>query len=408
MFSGTGCGCISVMVKVKRKDWASAKQRDDGFWADAEGKTLPVSASDLERHSYCPLSWELAFAGVEGIGDALDEGQKKHEQIHDKMNQYHQLSLKTNRESMVWTWWLTVVLVLLIDAFSFFYIGELTPPGKLGIYLIMLAVVWLAIAMLMLMLPWRHWIGRYGIIGDIPAPKFETMTQEVMRSIFEDSNFVGGWGRGGRIEATMMIGAIILVFHGIALYGADNKEQAGFVLAILALIWTGLASWRLQRLLYFSNQALEARIEIGLQPEEKLSYSDDSKAAPLLIDESTGLRGRPDQIIKIDDEYIPVEQKTGRIPTKPYLSHTMQLLGYLQLIEVSTGTQPTFGALRYGENVAYQIEWDDENKKLLHEQVMEIQRLMVKGGASRNHERIGKCRNCSRRRACPESLHTEK
>ena len=396
------------MVKVKRKDWASSTQREDGYWIDGNGKTLPVSASDLERHSYCPLSWELAFAGVEGIGDALDEGQKKHEQIHDKMNQYHKLSLKTSRESMLWTWWLTVVLVLLIDAFSFFYIGELTPPGKLGFYLIMLAVVWLTLAVLLLTLPWRNWIGWYGIVGDIPAPKFETMTQEVMRSIFEDSNFVGGWGRGGKIEATMMIGAIILVFHGIALYGAEDKEQAGFVLAILALIWTGLASWRLQRFLSFNNQVLEARIEIGLKPKEKLSYSDDSKEAPLLIDEVTGLRGRPDQIVKIGEEYIPVEQKTGRIPTKPYLSHTMQLLGYLRLIEVSTGKIPPFGALRYGEQVAYQIEWDEENKNLLQTQVMEIQRLMVNGGASRNHNRVGKCRNCSRRRACSESLFVEK
>ena len=31
-------------------------------------------------------------------------------------------------------------------------------------------------------------------------------------------------------------------------------------------------------------------------------------------------------------------------------------------------------------------------------------RLMVEGGAKRNHERKGKCRNCSRRAKCPQSL----
>jgi hypothetical protein len=31
-------------------------------------------------------------------------------------------------------------------------------------------------------------------------------------------------------------------------------------------------------------------------------------------------------------------------------------------------------------------------------------RMMVEGGAQRNHERPGKCRNCSRREMCPESL----
>jgi hypothetical protein len=29
---------------------------------------------------------------------------------------------------------------------------------------------------------------------------------------------------------------------------------------------------------------------------------------------------------------------------------------------------------------------------------------MAKGGASRNHTREGKCRNCSRRYACPDPL----
>ena len=36
--------------------------------------------------------------------------------------------------------------------------------------------------------------------------------------------------------------------------------------------------------------------------------------------------------------------------------------------------------------------------------IQEIQRLMVEGGAKRNHERVGKCRNCSRRKMCPQSL----
>ena len=30
-----------------------AEESDDGFWRDADGKPLSVSASDLERHAYC-------------------------------------------------------------------------------------------------------------------------------------------------------------------------------------------------------------------------------------------------------------------------------------------------------------------------------------------------------------------
>ena len=35
----------------------AAEEGDDGFWRDEAGKILNISASDLERHAYCPLSW---------------------------------------------------------------------------------------------------------------------------------------------------------------------------------------------------------------------------------------------------------------------------------------------------------------------------------------------------------------
>ena len=37
-----------------------ATQDENGFWKDANGVAISVSASDLERHAYCPLSWKLA------------------------------------------------------------------------------------------------------------------------------------------------------------------------------------------------------------------------------------------------------------------------------------------------------------------------------------------------------------
>ena len=33
-----------------------------------------VSASDIERHVYCPLSWELAKQGNTGQGEAVEFG----------------------------------------------------------------------------------------------------------------------------------------------------------------------------------------------------------------------------------------------------------------------------------------------------------------------------------------------
>ena len=136
----------------------------------------------------------------------------------------------------------------------------------------------------------------------------------------------------------------------------------------------------------------------------KINYSDDSKESSILSDEEIGLRGRPDQIVIIDGNFIPVEQKTGKIPTDPHLSHKIQLLAYIHLIESSTGTKPPYGALRYGADVAFPIEWNDENKTLLMENIQEVQRLTIQGGAQRNHQQRGKCRNCSRKHVCNDSL----
>ena len=63
------------------------------------------------------------------------------------------------------------------------------------------------------------------------------------------------------------------------------------------------------------------RKDVGLEPGSEVAYSDDEETAGLLVDKLTGIRGRPDQIVVIDGEFIPIEQKTGRVP-KRHMTHT--------------------------------------------------------------------------------------
>jgi CRISPR-associated protein Cas4 len=225
-----------------------------------------------------------------------------------------------------------------------------------------------------------------------------------MQSEWETIDFQGGWFEAGKIEISLLFSVILLGIHSIALVAAENRTQAGFILFTLAMFWTLAASWQLQRALLSENAAELARKDVGLKENTEVVYSDDEKGTGLLIDENTGLRGRPDQIVVVDGEFIPVEQKTGRIPKRPHMSHKMQLLAYLHLVEISTKRSTPYGILRYGNEDIHQIYWDDETKQELFSAIQEIQRLMVEGGAKRNHERKGKCKNCSRRYACNESL----
>ena len=73
---------------MQSSDLVIAQESDDGFWRDDSGKALHVSASDLERHAYCPLSWSLAREGKGGRGEAIDAGRQKHADIHKKSGKF--------------------------------------------------------------------------------------------------------------------------------------------------------------------------------------------------------------------------------------------------------------------------------------------------------------------------------
>ena len=345
----------------------------------------------------------MAREGKGGRGKAIDAGRQKHAEIHKKVENFKQKQTELRKALIIWSWWFTIVVIFISDAIIFTTITDERTPIDIARYLSILSVVWLIAGLLAIYLPWRKWI-------DLPVEKSEeldelkNLDESAIPRTFQPHGFIGGWRQGGRVEAGLLMGATIFGLHAIGLYGAEDKEQAGFILVTVAMVWTLLASWQLQRALLADNALEVARINAGIEENTDVAYSDDEATAGLLSDEKTGLRGRPDQIVIVDGEFIPVEQKTGKIPDKPHKSHKMQLLAYLHLVESTTGRSPPYGVLKYGNENLHQIYWNYQNKHLLFSATKEIQRLMVKGGAERNHNRKGKCESCSRRYACDSSL----
>ena len=381
--------------------------RDDGFWIDSKGIALPVSASDLERHTYCPVSWQLSKAGVSGEGLAIERGARVHNEIHQRMLDYKKTEKQASKELVIWSWWFTVVCALSADSAAFFFVKEGAISEDfiqdIGKYLVILAVVWLFLAITLITLPWRKWLGRP--FGLAQPPKFSGSglgIDEYEKPLIKEDE---GVGKGGAIEVWLLIGSIAVALHGLAIYWAENRTVITFSLIVITLAWLLISAWQLHRVLTREKDAEKAREKTGLSKNGVLAYSDDSgQQASLLIDQETGIRGRPDQIVKIDNQFIPVEQKTGKVPNNPHESHRMQLLAYLYLVEKTTSIKPDYGILQYAENSLYTIAWNSEAETDLVKSVKEVQRLMVEGGATRNHQRVGKCRNCSRRKSCPQSL----
>jgi CRISPR-associated exonuclease Cas4 len=381
-----------------------AELHEDGVWRLKDGEPLRVSASDLERHEYCPLSWSLAREGKSGRGGAIEAGVEKHTKIHGQVKDYQEKHAKLRRAMVIWSWWFGVILVFTIDAIIFTLITDDAYTSKsIARYLALWALSLLIIGIVAVYLPWREWIGWTDTIAKSKRNFQESDTYDI-ESILQPQGFIGGWFEAGRIEAALLLAAIALTLHSIALEGADNKNQLGFLLVILAMTWTLIASWQLQKALLIENTLEIAREIVGLQENTKIAYSDDDESSDLLKDPITGLRGRPDQIVVVDGKFIPVEQKTGRVPKYPHHSHKMQVLAYLHLVEISTKRPTPYGVLRYGNEDLHQISWDDGNKQMLFDAISEVQRLMVHNDAKRNHERPGKCKNCSRNYACSEAL----
>ena len=380
-----------------------AKLCKDGFWRDAENSPLRISASDIERHAYCPMSWSLARQGNSGQGEAINSGKEKHAEIHKKVIEFQDKQIQFKKHLLIWTWWFTVIIALVIDSIAFIVIDDIiVSPIDLARYLALWSMILLFATILAIYLPWRIWLG---LSETLRQEKNRLIQQnDIMQSEWENIDFQGGWFEAGKIEISLLFTVILLGIHSIALVAAENRTQAGFILFTLAMLWTLAASWQLQRALLIENAAEIARKDVGLEEDTEVVYSDDEESTGLLIDENIGLRGRPDQIVVVDGEFIPVEQKTGRIPKRPHLSHKMQLLAYLHLVETSTKRSTPYGILRYGNEDIHQIYWDENTKQELFSAIQEIQRLKIEDKKKRNHERKGKCQNCSRKYACNESL----
>lgn len=377
-----------------------AERDEEGRWRLPDGEPLPVSASDLERYTYCPLSWHLAATGVAGESEAIEKGKKQHQAIHSSMMAFKGHQFETKRNLLIWQWWYAIILVLLIDTVAVQYIDDIQlNVMEFSKLLAAGSLSFLVVGIVALLVPWRAAIGLKQPFRPVLDGETETIDP-----VLEPRGFMGGWFQGGLLEAYMFVSAILLAIHSSALLFAENRQQASYVLAITTLSWTLLATIVLRRALRNNEAAKRIAVKNDLKVSDEISYSDDEQHAQLLVDEASGLRGRPDQIVIIDGEFIPVEQKTGKIPKRPHDSHRLQVLAYARLVEVTTGRTPPYALLRYGHDNLHKLPWDEQAKEELDRQIHAVQHAMSLGGAVRNHKRPGKCQHCSRRHACTDPL----
>jgi CRISPR-associated exonuclease Cas4 len=176
------------------------------------------------------------------------------------------------------------------------------------------------------------------------------------------------------------------------------------VLEVIALIWLLGASLFLYYILRGEEISSKMRTLHGIE-KGKIFYTDkiDNKSK-VLISEKSQVSGRPDSILKLEGKYIPIELKTGRVPKGPYFSHILQIAVYCILVQETYGKKPPYGIIKYGKDSEFKIDFTPELNELVLEKVQEMENAVNGKKVHRNHNRVGKCRYCSRRKKCPERL----
>lgn len=199
------------------------------------------------------------------------------------------------------------------------------------------------------------------------------------------------------LSITML--ALSGVLAAVALRMRGQVDVTPLAVVAIAL---ALGSSALLTLALFAQREVSRRTKkAGLVPGQ-LVASDLATQAPLLSDPSWDLTGRPDYILQTKEGAVPVEVKTGRTPQKPHRSHTLQLAGYLRLLEAG-GQAPSYGLVTYPEGV-FRVDWTPALRADLKETLARIQAAQAAGKADRDHDQPARCKGCSRRDACDQRL----
>ena len=324
-----------------------------------------ISASDVEKFGYCPLSWWLNESEKEVINESLKEGREEHKKITGEIDQVKEKEEATKKFENLILWLAISATLLSIAGLS------LIRPERIFSQIFQVnALIWLLAATFFLFMSEK---------GLIKEEEFKT-------------------------ERVILIFAMVATGLGIlSLTLPLLDDYLARITQIISLVWLIGASYWLKRSLSLGREVKLKKEKLKM-PDGEVDYVDiyeeDSK---LFSSDKYRLRGRPDYIVKEDNVKIPVEIKTGRVPKGPFFSHILQTAAYCLLLEEETGKSPPYGIVKYGDK-EFEVEYDNELKDLLLEKLDDMREIFQTEDVHRNHNRKGKCRNCSRREICPESL----
>jgi len=167
------------------------------------------------------------------------------------------------------------------------------------------------------------------------------------------------------------------------------------VLLICGVIFTARSRRRYK-------QVQMTRRQYGI-PEGRITYTDLNKPAEPLFSQKFALTGKPDYIVNVKGQYIPVEVKTG-VTDKPFRNHVLQLAAYCLLVEEKYNQVIPFGVLVYAGDRQFRIPFESYLRRQVTTILEEMRTKLAAGQIQRNHNLIAKCQYCSMRVHCSQRI----
>lgn len=155
-------------------------------------------------------------------------------------------------------------------------------------------------------------------------------------------------------------------------------------------------------LFWFSRRQRESS---GL-PAGRVVYTDHNSWGELekpLYDPVLNLTGKPDYIIEHGDAIVPIEVKSTYLKGAPFDSHIYQLAAYCLLLSQVFNHKPSYGILHY-PNQDITIDYTPDLEQSIISLVREIRSKERRRVIERSHESVNRCRRCSFRNLCDQSL----
>ena len=105
-----------------------------------------ISASEMERYGYCPLSWYLDLRGIDAEGDEVNTGVEKHKAIGDSLKNLLVEEEKSRETSTTLMTIVGLIMAVVTIALIILWLSTDVLRQNMGVILLIIGIGWMLIA----------------------------------------------------------------------------------------------------------------------------------------------------------------------------------------------------------------------------------------------------------------------